>query len=549
MKLGTKIVLASLVAVGLSVVTGLFVQRHIIRQQGIELTRNTMRAVLIEAENVRQSISALNDRKAFDTPKLLEEYKKEGNLQKSALYQTVPVVAAWKAIQKAAEKENFEFRIPKKNARNSNNNPTPEEEQILDGFEKGATGEYFVVDEHKNQIIYARPILLTEDCLACHGDPKNSPTHDGKDAVGFQMENWRTGEVHGAFVLKSSLGPVDAVARAGMFHTVILVVPTAILIAAGFYFFNRQFIVRPLGKTLRFIDDASNQTFQAASQVSESSQSLAEGASEQASSLEETSSSLEEMSSMTKRSSENVQKASQVARGAKVAAEKGADDIVKMNTSMQAIKASSDDIAKIIKTIDEIAFQTNILALNAAVEAARAGEAGMGFAVVADEVRNLAQRSAQAAKETAFKIESAINTTSQGVSISQTVAQTLSEIVSAARQVDELVEEVANASREQTQGIGQINIAIGEIDKVTQSNAANAEQSAAASEQLSNQAKVLKQSVHELALLIGDGINSTASEPQESKSGRSPATAKRKTASSRANSVGEPQQLNSGWKN
>jgi methyl-accepting chemotaxis protein len=165
---------------------------------------------------------------------------------------------------------------------------------------------------------------------------------------------------------------------------------------------------------------------------------------------------------------------------------------------MEAIKVSSDDIAKIIKTIDEIAFQTNILALNAAVEAARAGEAGMGFAVVADEVRNLAQRSAQAAKETAGKIEGAITKTGQGVEISSKVAQTLNEIVTKARQVDELVAEVASASREQTEGITQINTAVGQMDKVTQSNAANAEESAAAAEELNAQAEVMKQSVAEL---------------------------------------------------
>jgi methyl-accepting chemotaxis protein len=170
---------------------------------------------------------------------------------------------------------------------------------------------------------------------------------------------------------------------------------------------------------------------------------------------------------------------------------------------MTAIKVSSDDIAKIIKTIDEIAFQTNILALNAAVEAARAGEAGMGFAVVADEVRNLAQRCAQAAKETAGKIEGAITKTGQGVEITTKVADALNEIVTKVRQVDELVTEVAGASREQTDGIAQINVAVGQMDKVTQSNAATAEESAAAAEELNSQAEVMKQSVAELLQLVG----------------------------------------------
>jgi len=267
-------------------------------------------------------------------------------------------------------------------------------------------------------------------------------------------------------------------------------------------------VKRALNRLSSSLDEGSNQVVAAAGQVSGSSQSLAEGASQQAASLEETTSSLEEMASMTKRNSENAQKANDLARQARAAADKGVSDMQAMSTAMDAIKTSSDDIAKIIKTIDEIAFQTNILALNAAVEAARAGEAGMGFAVVADEVRNLAQRSAQAAKETAAKIEGAIGKTAQGVQISGKVAEALNEIVAKARQVDELAAEVASASREQTQGITQINTAVGQMDKVTQTNAANAEECAASAEELNAQAATMKQSVAELLKLVG-GVNQT----------------------------------------
>jgi len=287
-------------------------------------------------------------------------------------------------------------------------------------------------------------------------------------------------------------------------------------------------IIRGTGRILNRIagalDDGSNQVTSAATQVSASSQTLAEGASEQAASLEETSSSLEEMASMTKRNSENAQKANDLAKQARTAADKGVGDMQTMSAAMEAIKTSSDDIAKIIKTIDEIAFQTNILALNAAVEAARAGEAGMGFAVVADEVRNLAQRSAQAAKETAGKIEGAISKTAQGVEISSKVAATLNEIVTKARQVDELVAEVAGASREQTQGITQINTAVGQMDKVTQSNAANAEESAAAAEELNAQATTMKESVAELLHLVGGNgqasVTRTAAPPSHYREAR-----------------------------
>ena len=272
-------------------------------------------------------------------------------------------------------------------------------------------------------------------------------------------------------------------------------------------------VTRPIHRVTEGLSAAAEQTAAAAGEVSTASQLLAEGASEQAASLEETSSSLEEMSSMTKRNADHAHQANELAKQARAAADRGMGDMQAMTTAMNAIKSASDDIAKIIKTIDEIAFQTNILALTAAVEAARAGEAGMGFAVVADEVRNLAQRSAQAARETAVMIEGAISKTGQGVEISRKVSETLKELVTKARQVDELVAEVAGASGEQTQGITQINTAVGQMDKVTQSNAANAEESAAAAEELNAEAVVMKAAVRDLLQLIGGGGSETTIAP------------------------------------
>ena len=286
----------------------------------------------------------------------------------------------------------------------------------------------------------------------------------------------------------------------------------SVILVAGLFvmWITGRTITRPILRTVHQVCEAAAATADAARQITVASQSLAQGAGEQAASLEETTASLEEMSSMTKRNSENSQKANELAREARGAADKGATDMQSMSAAMAAIKESSDDIAKIIKTIDEIAFQTNILALNAAVEAARAGEAGMGFAVVADEVRNLAQRSAQAAKETAAKIEGAIGRTAQGVEISGKVAQTLSDIQARIRQVDELAAEVAGASREQTQGITQINTAVGQMDKVTQNNAASAEECAGTAEELNAQAEVMKHSVAELVKLVGAGGQTAA---------------------------------------
>jgi len=265
----------------------------------------------------------------------------------------------------------------------------------------------------------------------------------------------------------------------------------------------RTSTVKQLRRMSTGLREASSQVAAAADQVSSASQELASGANEQASSLEETSASLNEMASMAKRNSEGAKRANELARIARKSADAGAADMEQMRGSISAIKDSSDDIAKIIQTIDEIAFQTNILALNAAVEAARAGSAGMGFAVVAEEVRALAQRSAAASRETAGKIEAAINKTDQGVQISARVAQTLGEIVETVRKVDDLIAEVATASGEQDQGVEQINAAVSQMDKITQANAAGAEESAAAGEELKAQSMALQEVVNELSNMVG----------------------------------------------
>jgi methyl-accepting chemotaxis protein len=262
---------------------------------------------------------------------------------------------------------------------------------------------------------------------------------------------------------------------------------------------------RTLRSISRSLAAGADQTASAAAQVSLSSQSLAEGASEQAASLEETSSSLEEMASMTRRNAETASQVKELGGQARRAGDAGVRDMAAMVSAMEDIKSSSSDIAKIIGTIDEIAFQTNILALNAAVEAARAGEAGAGFAVVAEEVRNLAQRCAQAAKETAGKIEDAVQKSDAGAAISAKVAQTLEEIVARARQVDELAAELAASASEQSQGIAQVNSAVSDMDRVTQSTAASAEESAAAAEELTSQAGALTESALELIVLVDGG--------------------------------------------
>ncbi|MCC6697708.1 MAG: CZB domain-containing protein [Candidatus Hydrogenedentes bacterium] len=270
-------------------------------------------------------------------------------------------------------------------------------------------------------------------------------------------------------------------------------------------FFIARSVNGPLRRIMAALRSAAEQQRAASEEVASSSQQMAEGASEQASSLEETSASLEEMSSMTKQNADNATQARSMAKNTREGAERGQSATDRMSLAIQKVKKSSDETAKILKTIDEIAFQTNLLALNAAVEAARAGEAGKGFAVVAEEVRNLAQRCAQAARNTATLVEESQHDADASVEVSGEVTTILVDIVANSRKVEQLVDEVSAASAEQAKGVDQINIAVAQMDKVVQNNAASAEEAAGASEELSAQAESLLGVVSELVALVGGG--------------------------------------------
>jgi len=267
------------------------------------------------------------------------------------------------------------------------------------------------------------------------------------------------------------------------------------------------FISRSLTRTISHIvsslNEGSDQVAAAATQVSSASQSLAQGSSEQAASLEETSASLEEMASMTRTNADNARQADALMGEAARVVDTANTSMSALIQSMQEVSAASQETAKIIKTIDEIAFQTNLLALNAAVEAARAGEAGAGFAVVADEVRALAMRAAEAAKNTASLIEGTVNKVKEGSDLVNTTAAAFAQVAGSTGKVKELVAEIAAASGEQAQGVDQINKAVTEMNTVTQQTAANAEESASAAEQLNAQSEQMKGVVEDLVALVG----------------------------------------------
>ncbi len=511
MTLGRKIYVAVAIATVALTLGGVATVYQLSRANRVDALHERMQTVLQQAKITETSMDRLHSVGAFDVTGLLEQARAKAGgrplkdaYRESDMYHAIPIVASWEAAAAAAAELGYTFEVavkPGVKARNSQHDVGSRYDDAFAAFDKGEK-TYFGHDRENGDLILVHPVVMKQSCLTCHGAPATSASGDGLDMLGFHMEGYGVGTPVGAFVLRApfSSDPV-ALATMGKMLAVSAVVAVAVFIA--FAMFNRRAIDLPLRRAIQRIAEVSEMARRTSGDLTGASVTLADGANQQAAALEETAASLEEIASQTESNAGNARTASDLAEATRTAASEGAAIVGSMQEAMSGIEAASASISSIIKTIDEIAFQTNLLALNAAVEAARAGDSGKGFAVVAEEVRSLAQRSAVAAKDTESRIQESVDRSHQGVEISRRVAGSLAQIQERAEEVHRVVGEIAHASREQSEGIGQLNSAVGIMDRVTQGNAGTADEGARSARELDAQAGELAAAVNDLAVLVG----------------------------------------------
>ncbi len=494
----------------LSAAAAVLVAINQMTQLGEQGLINKATAVLSRLESARNFIAGQGG-----LTRTIEEMKlkfPDGNLSKEAkteVLNQVPIVSSMKIGQENSDKENYIFRIFSRDPRNKDNTPLAFEEEILKRFEADPSLNQ-IIDKDSDFVRVYKQVKLSkaQGCLICHGSPETSVWGNGKDILGYQMENWADGKSHGVFAIYMSKDELKAQAASTTWY-IVIIASALLMVALGIaYLFMRKPLIN-LTHVALALRSAGDQVASAANDISNSSHSLSSSVSEAAASIEETTASTEEVSSMIRMNANHANEAKIVSATALEQARAGRGEVEKLIGAINEISSSSKKIKEIISVIDDIAFQTNLLALNAAVEAARAGEQGKGFSVVAEAVRGLAQSSASSAKEIANLIVDSASKVEQGSGLAQSSGATLNMIVTSIEKVAHLNSEISTASEEQATGVLDINRAINELDKTTQQNAASAEQTATASEELSAQSTSLHELVSQLLVVIdGHDTNS-----------------------------------------
>lgn len=491
-----------------------------------------MRNLVLSAENTRDGISALNAGNAFDRKGLVAEFRKASDFRATELYNTIPVVAAWTTIQKVADKEGYAFRTPSLNPRNPKNTPTQPEERILTKLAQEQSEEYFAIDDEKNEIVYARPIKLGQDCLECHGTASPS-NKTGKDVTGFRMEGWHSGEMHGAFVLKATLAHVDREVRAGMTKAALWLGPISLGLGLCAFLIMRP-VRRALASTVHTLEDISKgnlaQKFSdsvsddevgdmtlamrkmcgelekmmreiadsvgvvmsTSNELTKDSQTVSSGSSEVSEKAHSLAVSTEEMSAnircvvtameqaannlmhVSSSAGEMTSTIGEIARNSEKARMITSSATGKAKTvteQMNLLGQAALEIGKVTESIGEISAQTNLLALNATIEAARAGTAGKGFSVVANELKALAQQTTAATEDIKIRIASVQSFASTGVEAIDQISSVIGEITEIVSCIAAAIEQQATVTKDISRNIAEASSGVQDVNhQVAQSS-------------------------------------------------------------------------------
>jgi len=482
--------------------------------------------------------------------KMKSKYKSDTEMteeDKINVLKQVPIFAAMKIGAKDAEKEGYKFRVFSNEPRKKENMASDFEMTVFKKFESNPELKQFIHEDGENVTVF-KPVRLSEKqgCITCHGDPVTSPWGNGKDILGYKMENWKDGKLHGVFAIEANVAAISELRHSSENRNkIILFGSIPILFAIFLSFFLMKAPINSLKLVADNLSHVTSNVAGTSQKMSNNSAGLSQATIEQTASLQETAASLEEVGAMIKKTSDNAISTSEASAKSRLKAEEGNEIVLKMIQSMEAINQSNEnireemnrsnqefgEIVKLIheignktKVINDIVFQTKLLSFNASVEAARAGEHGKGFAVVAEEVGNLASMSGGAATEISQMLSDSIKTVERivnetkskvdklmlegkdkvdyGSEVAKECGEILNQIVENIKVASDMAVEISNASAEQSQGIAEISKAMAQLDAVTQDNSQTSQELSQVADVLNNDASSLGNSVQELLKTI-----------------------------------------------
>lgn len=551
--IGTRLLVITSVIIMVLVGSFCAVTAQALEREAVDTLVLKARAISNEAENARQYVAALRGKhRAFDDERLLADVQSvlKGattpaeiltRARTTPFYASIPIVAAWTVAQTNAEAAGYRFKVPKIQPRNPDNAPDSVERGMLEELASTKASELYRIDPATNSLRYMKPVVLTAECMVCHGSPEHSATGNGKDPLGFAMEGWKEGEVHGGFEVIADLGPVQARTHATLAKLLILAGLFLLGAIGGLIYATRRLVTRPLARavtaleqvatgdltprlevigndevarlsrslnaalvgieaTLSGVKLSANEMATASSELSAAAQHLSDNAQEQAATMERTNETLASISSGTTPAANDARQTAALAVAAHDRAAEGGQVVGSALTSVNEARDASKQIVQIVETIDDIAAQTNLLALNATVEAARAGDHGRGFAVVGGEVRELSVQSAAAAKRIHHLIDDTVRKAETGATFALRSREALGDIVGRVRELTDVVKNIAGAAQTQAASVADVHQAMGSLDRLVQGTASQTEELAATAENLNASADRLHELVARFVL-------------------------------------------------